>query len=246
MKRLVYLLATCLSFAARADDLAWQRNNGVWEKVVRVSRGVDYVSHGFRCATNGIVTRYFPHQEETNVQWRVDYDYYSRHSGNSIGAERKLYTWRLFGLERIYPVPDPMAWTNDMATVAWRTNHFAEICANDNGNQRYVYTAWTVIRTNIVDVTPRPRTGEGKFPCRLGVPSSIVVTPPYDDLLDLLPLSYPETTIRVKVNFNGYLLLRFFDDDNRLQIRRLLPERLPYEQKPRNMLILRDDALNGV
>ena len=246
MKHLVYLLAICLSFAARAE-LMWQRNHGAWEAVVRVNREAAYYDfYDFRGVTNGMLTITFPREEETNVLWRVDYDFYNRHSGNSIVAERKSYSWHFYALERVYPVPAPMAWTNDVATVAWQTNHFAEVVAKDNGNIRYDYTAWTVVRTNVVDVTPRPIVKTGDLPCRFGVPASVTVNPPYTDLLEMLPLSWPETHIRIRTGFDGYLLIRFEEAEMRLTIKRLLPEKLPYEQKPRNMLILRDDALNGV
>lgn len=246
MKRLAYLLAICLSLAARAE-LMWQRNHGAWEAVVRVSKESAYYDfYDFHGVTNGIVTVTYPHQEETNVLWRVDYDYYHRHSGNSIVSERKAYSWHFFGLERVYPVPAPMAWTNDTATVTWQTNHFAEASVKDNGNQRYDYTAFTVVRTNVVDVTPRPLFYSGDLPCRFGVPQSIMVNPPYTDLMELLPLNYPETYIRIRTGFDGYLLLRFNEDEMRLTIKRLLPEKLPYENKPRNIRVSRDDLLYGV
>lgn len=97
----------------------------------------------------------------------------------------------------------------------------------------------------ITQIVP-PRVDCGELPCRFGVPQSIVVNPPYTDLMELLPLDYPETYIRIRTGFDGYLLIRFEEAEMRLTIKRLLPEKLPYEQKPRNMLILRDDALNGV
>ena len=247
MKRLAFLLAVCLSFAARADTPMWQRNNGAWEAVVRVSKENPYYDfYDFRAVTNGMVTRYFPHQETTNVLWRVDYDFYNRHSGNSIVAEKKSYSWHFYGLERIYPVPEPMSWTNDTATVAWQTNHFAEAVAKDNGNIRYDYTAWTVVRTIVTDVTPKPVSYSGDLPCRFGVPQSITVNPPYTDLLEMLPLNWPETYIRIRTGFDGYLLLRFTEDEMRLTIKRLLPEILPYEHPRRNIRVLRDDLLNGV
>ncbi len=247
MKRIVCLLAICLSFAAHADTPMWQRNHGAWEAVVRVNKEEAYYDfYDFHGVTNGIIAVTYPHQEETNVLWRVDYDFYTRHRGSSIIAEYKHYSHAFYARERIYPVPDPMAWTNDLNTIAWKTNHFAEACAKDNGNIRYDYTAFTPLRTNVVDVTPRPISYSGEFPCRFGVPQSIMVNPPYTDLMELLPLDYPETYIRIRTGFDGYLLIRFEEVEMRLTIKRLLPEKLPYEKKPRNMLILRDDALNGV
>ncbi len=90
MKRIALLFAL-LSFSALAESrvLMWQRNHGAWEAVVRVSRGQEYYEfYGFAGVTNGLVTQYFPHKEETNLLWRVDYAFYNRHSGNSIVAER--------------------------------------------------------------------------------------------------------------------------------------------------------------
>jgi hypothetical protein len=247
MKRLVYLLAICLSFAALADIPMWQRNNGAWEAVVRVNKEAAYYDfYDFRAVTNGMLTITFPHKEETNVLWRVDYDVYTRHRGTSLVTEYKQYSFAFYAIERIYPVPDPMAWTNDLNTIAWKTNNFAEAEAKDNGNIRYDYTAWTVVRTNVVDVTPLPISYSGNLPCRLGVPASVAVNPPYTDLLEMLPLNWPETYIRIRTGFDGYLLIRFEEAEMRLTIKRLLPEKLPYEQKPRSMYILRDDALNGV
>lgn len=250
MKRLVYLLAICLAFAARAESriLMWQRNHGAWEAVVRVSKEEPYWTFGdFRAVTNGLVTRYFPHQEETNILWRVDYDFYSKYSGNSVGAERKAYSWRLYGYERVYPVPAPMAWTNDPATVAWQTNRLAANCAQLGGNIRYDYTAFTVVRTNVVDVTPQPIVGSGELPCRFGVPESVTVELPYADILEPLPLNYPNTVIRVRTGFDGYLILRLDGpDEMNLSIRRLLPEKLPYERTPQNIRVSLDDLLHGV
>lgn len=249
MKRLA-LLFTLLSLSVFAEGriFMWLRNHGAYEAVVRVSKEQEYYEfYGFTGVTNGLVTRYFPHEEITNVLWRVDYDYYSKHQNNSIGAERKAYSYFFYATEQIYPVPDPMSWTNNPATIAWQTNHFAEVCANDNGNQRYVYTSFTVLGTNVVDVTRPPITYSNDLPCRFGVPASVTVNLPYADILELLPLNYPETFIRVRAGFDGYLLFRLSGPDElNLTIKRLLPEKLPYEKKPRNIRVSRDDLLNGV
>lgn len=246
MRRL-FLLAICLSYAAFADVPMWQRNNGAWEAVVRVSKADAFVDVGdFKGVTNGLVTVHYPHREETNVQWRVDYDYYSKHSGNSIVQERYMYSFYFYGYERVYPPPAPMSWTNDANTVTWKTNHFAEHCISDNNNVRYVYTAFTPVRTNVVDVTRPPIVVADNLPCRFGVPATVTVDLPYTDLLDLLPLDWPDTFIRVRTGFDGYILLRFTEDEMRLTIKRLLPERLPYEQTPKNIRVRLDDVLNGV
>jgi len=246
MKRLVYLLAVCLSFAAHAE-LMWQRNNGVWEAVVRVSKEEPVWEIGaFSAVTNGYVLRVFPRVEETNVLWRVDYDVYSMHNDNSIGAERKAYSHFFYATERIYPAPEPMSWTNDMNTIAWHTNHFAEAVLNDDYHIRYDYTAFVVVRTNVVDKTRPPAIVTGELPCRFGVPQTITVDHPYTDLLEMLPLDWPETYTRVRTGFDGYLLIRFDEREMRLTIKRLLPEKLPYEHPRQNIRVLRDDLLYGV
>ena len=248
MKRLTLLFAL-FSFAARAEtQVMWQRNNGAWEAVVRVSKEqAFYEFHGFSGVTNGLVTRYFPHEEITNVLWRVDYDHYSKHDGNSIGQERKHYSHSFYAIEQIYPVPDPKAWTNNLGTIAWHTNHFAENCIADNNNIRYVYTAFVPLKTNVVDVTHPPIVVSGELPCRFGVPASITVDLPYSDKLELLPSSWPETFIRVRAGFDGYLLFRLAGPDElNLTIRRLLPEKLPYERTPKILRLRRDDVIGGV
>ena len=62
----------------------------------------------------------------------------------------------------------------------------------------------------------------------------------------MLPLDWPETYTRVRTGFDGYLLIRFDEREMRLTIKRLLPEKLPYEHPRRNIRVLRDDLLNGV
>ncbi len=249
MKRLAPILAYCLPLLclAATDTPMWQRNHGAWEAVVRVSKENPYYDFGdFRAVTNGLVTLTFPHEEATNVVWLVEYDFYNSHSGNSIVAERKSYSWRFVGIERVWPVPEPMAWTNDPNSLIFKTNANMRAMIKDNFNTRWDYTSFTPIRTNVVDITRRPIVRCGDLPCRFGVPATITVNLPYTDLMELLPLDWPDTHIHVRTGFDGYLLLRFDEDEMRLTIKRLLPEMLPYERPNRNIRVNIDDLLNGV
>ena len=248
MKRLALLfLAFSISVMADSRVFMWQRNNGAWEAIVRVSKEQPYYEfYGFSGVTNGLVTKHFPHQEETNVLWKVDYDYYSKHYGTSTGAERYMYSLSCYGYEYIYPPRDPMAWTNDLSTIIWQTNHLVEACVVDDWKQRYDFKKITPIQTNVVDVTHPPIVISGELPCRFGVPATIVVDLPYTDLFEMLPLNWPDTFIRVRAGFDGYLLFRFDENEMRSTIKRLLPERLPYEQTPKNIRVRLDDVLNGV
>ena len=246
MRRLTLLFALLSITAFAETHVMWQRNHGAWEAVVRVSKDEPFWDFGdFRGVTNGLVTKHFPHREETNVLWRVDYDYYSKHQGNNVGVERFVYSYFCFGYEYIHPPRDPLAWTNDLSTLIWQTNHLVEACVRDNGNQRYDFKTFTPT-TNVVDVTRPPVVVSGGLPCRFGVPAAVTVDLPYTDLLEMLPLNWPDTFIRVRTGFDGYILLRFDENEMRLTIKRLLPEKLPYERNPRNRRVSRDDLLNGV
>lgn len=81
---------------------------------------------------------------------------------------------------------------------------------------------------------------------RFGVPQTITADLPYTDLLEYLPADWPATKIRVRTGFDGYLLIRYDERENQLTIKRLLPEKLPWERRPRNIRVSREDLLYGV
>ena len=229
MKRLACLLAVCLSFAARAE-LMWLRNNSVWEAVVRVSKEAAYYDfYDFRGVTNGYI--YTPgatnHYVESRA--RITWSLWLRNAGTT--QNYRPDTTGPYGTVRGgYVTPNTIdAYTNNLATrVNFRSIDSVE---------------WYDVP--VTQIIP-PRVDCGELPCRFGVPQTIVVNPPYTDLMELLPLDYPETYVRIRTGFDGYLLIRFDEREMRLTIKRLLPEKLPYEHPRRNIRVLRDDVLNGV
>lgn len=217
MKRL-FLLAICLSFAALADIPMWQRNNGAWEAVVRVSKDELFWDFGdFRAVTNCVQT-YYTSVTTTTTVWRVDYHREYTGNNNAHGVEN----WHVF-------------------------THDLDACTNHLASPPYFNFSCTVSfvedRVKTV-VTPHSRTVD--VPCRFGVPASISVDLPYTDLLEMLPLDWPGTYINVRTGFDGYILIRLDENEMRLTIKRLLPEKLPYERTPQNLRLRRDDVLNGV
>ena len=217
MKHL-FLLAICLSIAAFADIPMWQRNNGAWEAVVRVSKEEPYWEFGDFCAVTNCVKTYYTSVSTTTTVWRVDYHREFTSNNNVNGVDN----WHVF-------THDLDACTNNLAKSPYR--NFSCVVSFSTNRVKTV-------------VTPHNRTVE--LPCRFGVPAAVTVDLPYTDLLEMLPLNWPDTFIRVRTGFDGYILLRFTEDEMRLTIKRLLPEKLPYERTPRNRRVSRDDLLNGV
>ena len=229
MKRLALLL-TLLSFAALADThVMWQRNHGAWEAVVRVSKDEPFWNFGDFCAvTNGYIA--IPASTSTVVKtyahvtssfWLGNAGTSSNYLPDTSGPFYYRHTYNL--------APDDVAaHTNSLALHA----DFRAI----DGVEWYE-------KTNVVVSPPGVVTGE--LPCRFGIPATVTVNLPYTDLLEMLPLDWPDTFIRVRTGFDGYILLRFTEDEMRLTIKRLLPEKLPYERTPRNRRVLLDDVLNG-
>ena len=170
MKRLVYLLAICLSFAAHAE-LMWQRNNGVWEAVVRVSKEEPVWEIGaFSAVTNG----YIAVPASTNIhivnKAHVTWSRWSRNAGtgssyrpDTSGPYMTIHAYNL--------TADTIdAYTNNAAAnldfrsiddVEWRSDA-------------------------IIQVSP-PSVACGDLPCRFGVPQTITADLPYTDLLEILP-----------------------------------------------------------
>ena len=229
MKHLVFLLAVCLSFAARAE-LMWQRNDGVWEAVVRVSKEEPVWEIGaFSAVTNGYVT--IPGTTNHYVESRahIAWSYWRKNAGsvNNFRPDTSgpYYTCHSYN----YTADTIDAFTNGLAERA----DFRAIDAVE----------WYDVP--VIEIIPARRTC-GELPCRFGVPQTITVNPPYTDLLEMLPLDWPETYTRIRTGFDGYLLIRFDEREMRLTIKRLLPEKLPYEHPRRNIRVLRDDLLNGV
>lgn len=229
MKRLVYLFAICLSLSARAE-LMWLRNNGVWEAVVRVSKEAAYYDfYDFRAVTNGYIYTAGSTNHYVESRAHITWSYWARNAGSptsyrpdTSGPYSTMHDWNI---------------TTD--AIDAHTNRLAQAA-----NFRSIDSVeWYDVPVTQI-VPPRVRCGD--LPCRFGIPRTITVNPPYTDLMELLPLDYPETCIRIRTGFDGYLLLRFTEDEMRLTIKRLLPEKLPYENKPRNIRVSRDDLLNGV
>ena len=226
MKRL-FLLAICLSFAVFADVPMWQRNNGAWEAILRVNKEDAFIDVGdFRAVTNGIV-----HHVETTVTTTVLYrvDYVGRRlltSGSSAG-QYHVEAWRDFARGE-----------TGFGSLDFVTN--ALIAKFDTVTMN-IQALSTNVASHSVD-----RQTTGDLPCRFGVPATVAVDLPYTDLLEMLPLDWPDTYIRVRTGFDGYLLLRFDENEMRLTIKRLLPEKLPYERTPQNLRVRRADLLYGI
>ena len=226
MKRL-FLLALCLSFAALADVPMWQRNNGAWEAVLRVSKDEAFVDFwDFRAVTNGIV-HYVEATATTTVLYRVDYVGASLITTGSHAGSYYRENWHAFAHGETGP-GGLVAVTNAL------NSKFTDLTMD-------IQALSTNVASHAVD-----HQMSGDLPCRFGVPASITVDLPYTDLLDMLPLDWPDTYIRIRCGFDGYLLLRFDEREMRLTIKRLMPERLPYERTPKNLRLRRDDVLNGV
>lgn len=227
MKRLVFLLAICLSFAAHAE-LMWQRNNGVWEAVVRVSKEEPVWEIGdFRAVTNGLI-RTVETIVSTSVVFRVEYE-----GGRESVSDKGVSSWYS---ERWHDFAVNYDGFGGLVAVTNRLAGRFDACT---------FLDISPVKTNI-SVKTIPHQFSGDLPCRFGVPQTITVNPPYTDLLEMLPLDWPETYIRIRTGFDGYLLIRFDEREMRLTIKRLLPEKLPYEHPRRNIRVLRDDLLNGV
>ena len=227
MKRLVYLLAACLSFAAHAE-LMWQRNNGVWEAVVRVSKEEPVWEIGdFRAFTNGYV-RAVETIVSTSVVFRVEYE-----GGRETVSDKGVHSWYS---ERWHDYAVNYDGFGGLVAVTNRLAGRFDTCT---------FLDITPVKTNI-SVKTIPHQFSGDLPCRFGVPQTITVDHPYTDLLEMLPLDWPETYTRVRTGFDGYLLIRFDEREMRLTIKRLLPEKLPYEHPRQNIRVLRDDLLYGV
>ncbi len=229
MKHLAYLLVICLAFAARAE-LMWQRNHGAWEAVVRVSKESGYYDfYDFRGVTNGYIYTAGTTNHYVESRAHITWSYWMRNAGSSSS----------YRPDTNGPYNTAHGWNVTTNTIDVYTNRLAQAA-----NFRSIDSVeWYDLP--ITQIVP-PRVDCGDLPCRFGVPQTIAVNLPYTDLMELLPLDYPETYIRIRTGFDGYLLLRFTEDEMRLTIKRLLPEKLPYEHPRRNIRVLRDDLLNGV
>lgn len=82
-----------------------------------------------------------------------------------------------------------------------------------------------------------------ELPVRLGVPQSVRVSLPYEDILEFLPDGYPTTRIHAVAGFDGYIIIRFDERTNKLTVKRLFPEALPYEKAP-DVILLDPDVVD--
>ena len=229
MKRIALLFAL-FSLSALADTPMWQRNNGVWEAVVRVSKDEPYWEFGdFHGVTNGYIyiAGYTNYYTETRIE--VVWTYWTRNAGTSSnyrpdtsGPYATIHSYNFS--EATLP-----AYTNDLAQKA-QFRSIDSIIRHEVPCSQYV----------------PPKVLCGELPCRFGVPETITVDLPYADHFELLPLSWPDTVVRIRCGFDGYLLVRFEESDMQISIKRLLPEKLPYERTPQNIRVSVDDLLHGV
>jgi len=88
-------------------------------------------------------------------------------------------------------------------------------------------------------------TGSDGSVVQIGVPQGYTVSPPHTDLLEVLPASYPEQHVRIRVGFTGYVLVRFDLRELRLTIRRMAVEPLPTERRPKVRRYLKEDVEHG-
>ncbi len=224
MRRLACLLAVCLPFAALADGIDirehsaipfWQRNDGAWESVMRVDRGCDGYSIGaIRTTTNGLVRA-----ESTNV--------------TEVGMAIVRYESVGVSSGRAF------CRTNETRCPLWQLPSYTnEIVSNDG------VTILSVVEHSVLATNIAASLVQAELPCRLGVPESVFVSLPYADLLDKLPLDYPATKIHFRTGFDGYVLIRFEEGEGRITIKRLLPDKLPYERKSK-IRVYGADAVHG-
>lgn len=218
MRRLAYLLAACLPFAAlAAPPTFWLRNDGAWEGVARVSR----TSPGYSLGTLHITTNALVRVPETNVV--------------ETGTAEVVYESR--GIRN----GQAFVRTNSLAIPIVLLAEYTNTVAHGEGQTLLRVTEHSLPATNITS-----RTVQTSLPGRLGLPHSVLVNLPYTDLLDPLPLDYPETYIHIRTGFDGYIHFRFDEADGRMTIKRLLPEKLPYERKPKVQIIDGPHAHGGV
>ncbi len=218
MRRLAYLLVICLPFAAlAAPPTFWLRNDGCWEGVARVSRA----SPGYSLGTLHITTNGLVRIPETNVveTGTADVVYESKgiRDGQAVCRTNSA----------VVPLLDLAEYTNTVI--------------RGEGQTLLRVTEHSLPETNITS-----RFVQTSLPGRLGLPHSVLVSLPYTDLLDPLPLDYPETYIHIRTGFDGYIHFRFDEADGRMTIKRLLPEKLPYERKPKVQIIDGPHAHGGV
>lgn len=218
MRRIVYLLAVCLSFAAlAAPPTFWLRNDGAWEGVARVSRTAPGYSLGtLHITTNGLVRIPETNVVETGTA-EVVYESRGIRSGQAFCRTNSA----------VVPLFDLAEYTNNLIHL--------------DGHTLLRVTEHSLPATNVTS-----RTVQTSLPGRLGLPHSVLVGLPYTDLLDPLPLDYPETYIHIRTGFDGYIHFRFDERDGRITIKRLLPEILPYERKPKVQIIDGPHAHGGV
>ncbi len=219
MRRLFRLLAICLPFAAAlaAPPTFWLRNNGAWEGVARVSR----TSPGYSLGTIHVTTNGLARVSDTNVV--------------ETGTAEVVYESR--GIRN----GQAFVRTNFLAISIVLLAEYTNTIAHLEDHTLLRVTEHSQPETNITS-----RFVQTSLPGRLGLPQSVLVGLPYTDLLDPLPLDYPETYIHVRTGFDGYIHFRFDEADGRMTIRRLFPEKLPYERKTNIRVIDGDHAHGGV